>query len=43
VSLMDPTGRHFADLSQATSFDVAQDPTTVGMLYAKPTFSIVDD
>ncbi|SDH18645.1 ABC-2 type transport system ATP-binding protein [Leifsonia sp. 98AMF] len=43
VSLMDPTGRHFADLPQATSFDVAQDPSTVGMLYAKPTFSIVDD
>jgi ABC-2 type transport system ATP-binding protein len=43
VSLMDPTGRHFADLPQATSFDVAQDPTTVGMLYAQPTFSIVAD
>jgi ABC-2 type transport system ATP-binding protein len=43
VSLMDPTGRHFADLPQGTSFDVAQTPLSAGMLYAEPEFSVIAD
>jgi len=43
VSLMDPAGRHFADLPQSTSFDVAEKPLAAGMLYADPTFTVRAD
>ena len=43
VSLMDPTGRHFADLPQGTSFDVAPKKKSAGTLYAEPVFSVVTD
>lgn len=43
VSLMDPAGRHFADLPQGTTFDVAQTPLAAGMMYAEPAFSVLDD
>jgi ABC-2 type transport system ATP-binding protein len=38
VSLMDSTGRHFADFAQAASFDVADTPLAVGTTYAVPDF-----
>ena len=41
VSLIDSSGRHFADLSQACSFDVANNSLAVGMTYAEPSFSFV--
>ena len=40
---MDPTGRHFADLPQGTSFDVAPKKKSAGTLYAEPVFSVVTD
>lgn len=39
VSLMDSSGRHFADLPQACSFDVADTPLAVGTTYAVPDFA----
>ncbi|WP_104088524.1 ABC transporter ATP-binding protein [Cryobacterium sp. N19] len=42
VSLIDATGRHFADLSQACSFDVVNDSLAVGMTYAEPTFAFIE-
>lgn len=42
ISLIDSAGRHFADLSQACSFDVADNPLAVGMTYAEPTFTIIN-
>lgn len=41
VSLIDSSGRHFADLSQACSFDVANNSLAVGMTYAEPSFAFV--
>jgi ABC-2 type transport system ATP-binding protein len=38
VSLMDSAGRHFADLPQACSFDVADMPLAVGSTYTTPEF-----
>jgi len=38
VSLMDSTGRHFADLPQACSFDVADMELAVGSTYSVPEF-----
>jgi ABC-2 type transport system ATP-binding protein len=38
VSLMDFAGRHFADLAQACSFNVADMPLAVGSSYATPSF-----
>lgn len=42
ISLIDSAGRHFADLPQACSFDVANNPLAVGMTYAEPTFAVLD-
>lgn len=39
VSLMETSGRHFADLPQACSFDAAGDALAVGSTYAEPVFT----
>jgi ABC-2 type transport system ATP-binding protein len=39
VSIIDPAGRHVADLPQACAFDVAHNPLAVGTVYATPEFS----
>lgn len=39
VSLMEPSGRHFADFPQSCSFDVADTPLAVGTTYAVPEFA----
>lgn len=41
ISLLDSTGRHFADLSQACSFNVSNSTLAVGMTYAEPSFAIL--
>ena len=38
VALMDSTGRHFADLQQGCTFDVAETPLAVGTMYSAPEF-----
>ena len=42
ISLIDSAGRHFADLAQACSFDVKDNPLAVGMTYAEPTFALIN-
>ncbi|GAB3126781.1 ABC transporter ATP-binding protein [Glaciibacter psychrotolerans] len=42
ISLIDDAGRHFADVPQACSFDVATNPLAVGMTYAEPSFALVE-
>lgn len=41
VSLMDSAGRHFADATQACSFDVSNNSLAVGMTYAEPSFAVL--
>lgn len=43
VSLMDSAGRHYADLPQATSFDVTTDVPGVGMISAQADLSVTAD
>ncbi|GAA3874310.1 hypothetical protein GCM10022381_16400 [Leifsonia kafniensis] len=42
ISLIDSAGRHFADMPQACSFDVADNPLAVGITYAEPEFAVVE-